>query len=400
MPPPRPQSPQAVARTPPVQSSIFGMRVRYNNPYREWRERGLTDVVRWQCGRKGDQGKEPSEAWVTRNIPSAPTPSPEFLRQHPPPGTVRVYWVGHATLLVQCGGVNVLTDPVFAERCSPVSFHGPRRLQPPSIPIESLPPLHAVTVSHNHYDHLCADTVSQILVMAKSWPQQPRWFTTAGMEQWFTKMGVKPAHVRGLSWWEKDTRLQVPGIGKVSVTLAPAQHWSVRSGLDRNASLWGSFVIDFPPPSPEARSPRVFVCGDTGYSRQLFRELSAAFAPVDVALIPIGAYCPRWFMRPQHIDPQEAVQLHVDLGCKRSIPMHWGTFVLSDEPVLEPPELLERALRRRGLDPSSFGRVQHGEAVLVEARRDVSEWERGEAGAGGPPVPAGHTWVDWGSGAG
>eukprot|EP01062_Namystynia_karyoxenos_P006650 TRINITY_DN12332_c0_g1_i2.p1 TRINITY_DN12332_c0_g1~~TRINITY_DN12332_c0_g1_i2.p1 ORF type:complete len:491 (+),score=66.78 TRINITY_DN12332_c0_g1_i2:68-1474(+) len=390
-----------ITRTPPTEKrGWLGGRL-YDNPWREWRERGLKDLMRWQCGRAlGTQGRQPSGDWVARNLPMARPPGREELRAPPPAGEVRAVWIGHATFLLQCEGFNVLTDPVYSERCSPVGFAGPQRMVPPSIRLEDLPPLHAVTISHNHYDHLCTYTVCRLLELG----HKPRWYVPEGLEDWFVNAGVKRADVCPLTWWQQDT-LPSPGGAALRVTGAPAQHWSFRGvgrGLDRCSSLWASFVLDFSAPCIAGGEPpecRVFVCGDTGYSQQMFLELGVNFAPVDLALIPIGAYCPRWFMRPQHIDPQEAVQLHIDLACRRSIPMHWGTFVLSDEPVDEPPRLLRDALEHRGVPAASFDRVKHGEVVTVRGRRR-GEWRRPAPCSGGPQLSPEHRWRDFGAGFG
>eukprot|EP01065_Artemidia_motanka_P008804 TRINITY_DN14457_c0_g4_i1.p1 TRINITY_DN14457_c0_g4~~TRINITY_DN14457_c0_g4_i1.p1 ORF type:complete len:566 (+),score=120.53 TRINITY_DN14457_c0_g4_i1:153-1700(+) len=386
-----------VRRTPPVVNS-GRLVTRFLNPHPEWRDRNVSDLIRWQWGRSGAQKKDPAAEWVRANLPPAERPpTRESLRVPPPPGVVRTTWIGHATLLVQCAGLNVLTDPVFGSRCSPVPI-GHQRVVPLPVRLEDLPPLHAITVSHNHYDHLCTSTVKRLIELG----HKPRWYVPKGLEGWFVSTGIPERMVSSLTWWAEDSQLQVPGCASLKVTCAPAQHWSLRMGYDRNTSLWGSFVLDFLPhrtaemSEDDARRCRVFVCGDTGYSRTMFRELGQAFAPVDVALIPIGAYCPRWFMRPQHIDPQEAVQLHLDLGSKRSIPMHWGTFVLSDEPLCEPPRLLRAAAASREIDPESFAAVRHGESVDVEARRD-GEWGRSHV-LGAPVVGSGHKWCDWGPG--
>jgi L-ascorbate metabolism protein UlaG (beta-lactamase superfamily) len=260
-----------------------------------------------------------------------------------------VTWIGHATLLLRVGGLNVLTDPQFSERASPVAFAGPRRVVPPAIPLERLPHVDAVVISHSHYDHL--DEAS-VVALARQPGGPPLFLVGLGLKPWFAALGIE--NVVELDWWEAHE------VGPVRFTFTPVQHWSSRTPWDRDRTLWGGFVVEHP-------SLRFFFAGDTGYSRD-FRDIAARVGPIDLAAIPIGAYAPRWFMRSQHVDPDEAVQIHLDLAAKRSVAIHWGTFDdLTDESLYEPPQVLARVLAERGLPADAFWVLRHGESRSLEA---------------------------------
>ncbi len=264
-----------------------------------------------------------------------------------------VTWIGHATVLLQLGGLNILTDPHFSERASPFSFIGPRRWVPPAIAIAELPHIDVVLVSHNHYDHL--DDAS-VRALAKQAGGPPRFYVPLGLGEWCRRRGITA--VTELAWWDaRDDRA-------LKIHLVPVQHWSARTPWDRNETLWGGFVL-------ESGGMRVFFSGDTGYSRD-FVEIGRRFAPFDLAILPIGAYEPRWFMGPQHIDPAEAVQIHKDLQARQSLGVHWGTFALSDEPLDEPPRALARALDAAHVNRTAFWVFEHGETRGITTRRPES----------------------------
>jgi N-acyl-phosphatidylethanolamine-hydrolysing phospholipase D len=235
-----------------------------------------------------------------------------------------VTWIGHATLLVQIGGLNVLTDPHWGEMTSPVSFAGPRRLIRPGIRFQDLPRVDAVVISHDHWDHLDEATV---LRLARE--HRPKFYVPLGLGAWFRERGVDD--VIEMDWWQ---RAQLRG---VTFVCTPAQHSSGRYLHDQNKRLWSSWVV-------ESGGRRVFFAGDTGYS-PAFREI-AKLGPIDLALVPIGGYS--GFKRhPNHVNPEEAVQVFEDVGGRLMVPMHWGTFDLNREPPDEPPtRLLAEALRR------------------------------------------------------
>ena len=257
----------------------------------------------------------------------APDVTPLYLSSVPPqldalanPSDAQVTWIGHSTFLLQVDGLNILTDPIFSERASPVSFAGPKRTTPPAMTVEQLPPIHVVLISHNHYDHL--DKPSIRALQSKQPGNSPRYYVPLGQKAWFDKLGI--ARVTELDWWDKAK------IGNATVHGVPVQHWSSRSPFDRNKVLWAGFVIDSP-------SLRTLFVGDSGYSND-FKVIAQRLGKVDLALVPIGAYAPRWFMKSAHMNPEEALQVVQDVGAKRAIGMHWGTFALTDEPMAEPGE--------------------------------------------------------------
>jgi N-acyl-phosphatidylethanolamine-hydrolysing phospholipase D len=254
-----------------------------------------------------------------------------------------VTWLGHASVLVQTNGLNIVTDPIFSERASPVPFAGPKREVPLAIPAAQLPRIDAVLISHNHYDHLDLASVHTLSAQVGG---PPTYFVPLGMKAWFTQNAVA-GEVREMDWWDA---IEWRG---TTVHFIPAQHWSKRTLWDTNVTLWGGFVID-------DRGWKFLYTGDTGYSKD-FADIGAKFGSIDLAALPIGAYAPRWFMRPQHIDPAEAVQIMQDVRAKEAMAVHWGTFILTDEPLDEPPQLLQQALAAQKIPAAQFQAWAHGE---------------------------------------
>ncbi len=263
-----------------------------------------------------------------------------------------VTWIGHATTLVQLGHTNILTDPHFSERASPVQWLGPRRWQPPAIRLDELPRIDVVLISHNHYDHLDEDSVRAL----NAQPGGPPLFVVPlGIERWLEGVGITRA--RALDWWDSARA------GEVTVTLTPVQHWSRRTLADTNAALWGGFVVEG---ESRGRRRRVFFSGDTGYSARHFTDIGERFPGIDLALLPIGAYEPRWFMRQQHVNPEEAVRIHRDLGARLSVGIHWGTFQLTDEPLDQPLADLAAAREKLREGSREFITLRHGETLRLD----------------------------------
>ena len=260
------------------------------------------------------------------------------------PDDVVVTFVGHATFLIQVAGINLLTDPVYSERASPVSFAGPRRVRAPAVRFDDLPAISLVLLSHNHYDHCDLGTLR-----ALDRRFQPRLVAPIGNSRLLRSAGIR--QVEEIDWWQSASAAPLP------VTLTPAQHFSARSMFDRNRALWGGFLI-------EAGGRRILFAGDSGYGPH-WREIATRLGPFDLALLPIGAYEPRWFMKDIHMNPAEAVQAHLDLGARQSIAMHFGTFQLTPEGFDEPVRGLATALRQRGVSAEQFRTVDVGESVLV-----------------------------------
>jgi L-ascorbate metabolism protein UlaG (beta-lactamase superfamily) len=245
--------------------------------------------------------------------------------------------VGHASVLIQAGGLNVLTDPVWSARASPLAFAGPRRVWAPGIAFESLPPIDAVLISHNHYDHMDLATLRRLHAAHK-----PLMVVPLGNDVRLRR-AIPGVRVASGDWWD---RIEL-GKGGV-VTVVPAYHWSSRTGRDRRMALWCGFTLS-------SAGGCAYFSGDTGYGDgRIFREMRTRIGRPDMALIPIGAYAPRWFMSAQHTDPNEAVQILEDLEAARAVGIHWGVFQLTDERREEPPELLRAALARRKIAETVF----------------------------------------------
>jgi N-acyl-phosphatidylethanolamine-hydrolysing phospholipase D len=248
-------------------------------------------------------------------------------------------WVGHATFAVHDDADVFLTDPHFGPRALI-----PGRLQPPGVPIESIPADAFAVVSHAHYDHLDEWTVERL-------PESVAWFVPLGLADWFRERG-RP-RVQELDWWQSARH------GRWTITCLPSQHWSRRIELGTNETLWCSWLLD-------SGERRYFFAGDTGWFHG-FAEFGRRFAPIDAAILPIGAYEPRWFMRGQHLNPAEAWQAFGELGARWLLPMHWGTFDLTDEPLDEPPRALARAIAEAGGDASRVHLFAIGERWLIPA---------------------------------
>jgi L-ascorbate metabolism protein UlaG (beta-lactamase superfamily) len=251
-----------------------------------------------------------------------------------------VTWIGHATLLVQVDGVNVLTDPHFSDRASPLSWAGPRRLTPPGLAFEALPPIDVVVISHDHYDHLDRRSVERLAATHK-----PLFLVPLGLKAWFASLGIE--RVLELDWWDHHR------VGTVTLTCTPLQHWSGRTPFDRDRRLWGGWAI-------AGRERRVLFTGDTGYYAG-FREIGARLGPFDLALVAIAAYEPRAIMSQTHTTPEEALRIFADAGARTFVAMHWGTFDLADEPLDEPPRRLRAAARAQHVPDERVWVLAHGE---------------------------------------
>jgi L-ascorbate metabolism protein UlaG (beta-lactamase superfamily) len=254
--------------------------------------------------------------------------------------SAEITWAGHATFVIHDGDDIVLTDPHFSKRSLI-----PARTSRPGIPIESIPSDAFAVLSHNHYDHLDAGTVDNL-------PETVQWFVPLGLAEWFREQG-RP-NVTELGWWESAER------GRWRLTCLPSQHWARRLGQGTNQTLWCSWLLD-------SGEHRYYFAGDTGYFHG-FSEFGRRFAPIDVAMLPIGAYEPRWFMRYQHMNPEEAYRAFLDLRARTMLPMHWGTFDLTHEPVDEPAREFGRVVAAAGGDPASSPILGIGESWHVPAR--------------------------------
>ncbi len=265
-------------------------------------------------------------------------------------------------MLAQVGGLNVLTDPIFSERASPVQFIGPKRHQPPGLSLAELPNIDLVLVSHNHYDHLDEASVG---ALAGSRAAGPWLVVPLGLADWLRRRGIE--RVVELDWWASHEMRT--SRGPVELMLVPAQHWSARGVNDRMKTLWGGFAMFAP-------DCHLFYAGDTGYSRDFSdirqrcaaRQTPAQGGGFDIALLPIGAYEPRWFMTEQHVNVEEALKIHRDLGAKRSLGVHWGTFELTDEPLDEPPRQLASQREALGIAEQQFFTLAVGQTQVLTPR--------------------------------
>ena len=257
-----------------------------------------------------------------------------------------VTWLGHATVLLQVGGINVLIDPQFSMRAGPTSWLGARRHVPPPLPVEDLPPIDLVLITHNHYDHLDRPSVERLVEAGKRLGKAPRFIVPLGLKRWFDDLGV--GNVGELDWWEGEKA------GPATVHFVPAQHWSKRTAFDANSSLWGGFVI-------EHAGWRFLNTGDTGYSAD-FLEIRRRLGPMDFVVVPVGAYLPRDFMKPQHANPDDAIRIVLDLEAKQALGVHWGTFGLTQEPFDQPPADLAAALVARSLPADRVVLFRQGES--------------------------------------
>jgi N-acyl-phosphatidylethanolamine-hydrolysing phospholipase D len=292
---------------------------------------------------------------TTRPRPKDPDPSvfrrvrPAFVTPRAPVSRLTVTWVGHSSLLVQLGGMNILTDPMWSERASPTQFVGPRRWVPPAVAFDDLPPLDVVLQSHNHYDHLDDRTVRRL---AGSHPEA-RWVVPLGLVPFVRKRGVREHAVTELDWWQEHT------IGSLRIAATPAQHFSSRGLGDRGATLWCGFAVS------AEQGRRIYFAGDTGYHPE-FGAIGERYGSFDVALLPIGAYEPRWFMRYLHMNPEEAVEAFRALDARVMVPIHWGTFKLTDEAMDEPPVRARSAWAAAGLPPDRYRQLAHGETLVLD----------------------------------
>jgi len=306
-----------------------------------YEENGFGDFLKW----RRERAKMDIPGPESYHFPLAKN-DPDFLKQNRQQRSVT--WVGHATLLLQLAGYNILTDPHFSDRASPVQWAGPERVVPPGLALKDLPPIDIVVISHDHYDSLDEQTIKKL--RQRPGGEKTRFYVPLGFKKWLAARGVD--QVIEMDWWDRQAD------GDLEIIAVPVQHWSKRSIFSRNKTLWAGWVIateDF----------RFIFVGDTGYAPH-FKEIGTKLGPFDLAAIPIGAYEPRWFMKKHHVNPEESVQIHKDIRANKSVAIHWGTFILTDEPLDEPPKRLAGALQENQIPPQDFAVLQHGQTIILE----------------------------------
>ena len=311
--------------------------------------RPLRDVIKWSRTRQ-------RTAWPAR-VPLNPHPAPPAAVAR---GTAAVTFIGHSTFLVRTATMVMITDPVFTARAGPFGRLGPRRVRPPAIAPSALPPVDLVLVSHNHYDHLQPSSLrlfasrasyvaplgvgSQLRVPAVELPPEGGSHKVGDVASAFRR------NIQELDWWQRTT------VGGAEITCVPAQHFSARTAWDRNRTLWCGYVV-------RVDGVTIYFAGDSGYSPH-FTEIGRRCPSIDVALLPIGAYEPRWFMTPVHMNPDEAVRAHLDVRAGVSVGMHFGTFQLTDEAIDEPLRALQRARAVHGVSDDAFRVLDFGESAI------------------------------------
>ncbi|MBT5903881.1 MAG: MBL fold metallo-hydrolase [Opitutaceae bacterium] len=274
---------------------------------------------------------------------------PPALPKAPLDGTVCATWINHASVLLQTRHANILTDPVFSDRVSPLSWAGPKRVHPPAIAVEDLPDIHVILLSHDHFDH--CDQAS--LRHFASLPHPPIVVTPLGNGALLREFGFRDERIIELDWWEAHEFAH-----GFHVRATPARHWSNRVMGSRNRRLWSGFFL-------QVGGRTVYYTGDTAWDDFMFADIRKRCGEPDLALIPIGAYEPRWFMASQHCNPAEAVRIHQTVGAVTSIGVHWGTFQLTDEEREAPPQALEIAKEQASIPPASFQALAVGGSITV-----------------------------------
>ena len=303
----------------------------FQNNYIGSADKSFFDLIKWKFEA---ETPDPITFPLARN-------DPYYLKHNQTKSTLT--WIGHATFLIQYNGKNILTDPHLSDRASPLGFIGPKRYTPPGLSINELPQIDFVLISHNHYDSLDQFTIESLYERQKENP--PLFFVPLKLKDWFLDLGIKS--VIELDWWEYQI------LKGWKIYAVPVQHFSGRTLWDRNKTLWCGWVL-------ENSNARIFFAGDSGYSKD-FIDIGEFFGYMDLSLIPIGAYEPRWFMKEVHVNPEEAVRIHNDVNSSLSVGMHWGTFQLTDEPMDEPPIRLKDARNSAGINKDQFFVMQHGE---------------------------------------
>ena len=305
----------------------------YNLDPKEKGGKNIFQVIKWRLT---------TNAWPAQ-VEDLNPPKPELFLKIKNNECV-ITWVNHSTELIQFAGLTVLTDPIFSERASPFSWLGPKRVRKPGVTLQQLPKIDVVIISHNHYDHTDLPSIKKLWAA-----HRPLFIVPLGNAELLKSQGVDK--IVELDWWQSYQYDP-----DHSITLTPAQHWSARGIFDHCKALWGGYLL-------ESHNVKVFFAGDTGYNTH-FKTIRERYGKMDVSLLPIGSYEPRWFMGPNHLNPQEAVQAHLDLGSQMSMGMHFGTFQLSTEGIDDPVLMLHQSLVAQHLSEKTFIAPKNGQTII------------------------------------
>jgi N-acyl-phosphatidylethanolamine-hydrolysing phospholipase D len=310
----------------------------FNNPYVEQKESGFFGFQRMRHFGKEKWAEYKGNGHLVESVEA------DIKLLNTVPDSPQFTWIGHATVLVQYQDINILTDPIFGQRASPLSFAGPKRITQPAVSIEQLPKIDFVLISHNHYDHLDQYTVEKI-------GNATTWLVPLGYKSWFKDLGV--TKVEEFDWWDEKK------IGTAHITATPSQHWTARGLGDRYQQLWAAWAV-------QIGEFKFWFAGDTGCNEKQFKEIGERLGPFDLAIIPIGGYEPRWFMKDMHVNPAEALKIHRDLKAKLSLGVHWGTFPLTAEAIDEPVKKLQEVTA--SLKETAFITTPLGKTSMLELR--------------------------------
>lgn len=298
---------------------------------------GFSDLIKWARHRERGEWK------LVTDEKYGPPPAKRILGD-----SLVVTFVNHSTFLIQTEGINFLTDPVWSERTSPVSFAGPKRMRPPGIRFEDLPEIDVILLTHNHYDHLDIKTLKKLAAL-----YDPEIYTPLGVGLFLKKHGIE--RVTEMDWYQETTLTS----GGLKLLCTPAQHFSGRGMYDRDRTLWSGFAI-------MTGKGSIYYSGDTGYG-EFFNEIATKIAPVRLSFLPIGAYKPAWFMAPIHTSPADAVKIHRILNSAKSIGMHFGTFPLADDGMRDPENDLKIALEKDGIPENEFIAPEEGVRLIFSS---------------------------------
>ncbi len=295
-------------------------------------EKGFRDLIKWALSRHPG-------SWKKIENP----PGTSFEKQNEDSVT-KVFFVNHSTFLIQIGNFNILTDPVWSERASPFQWIGPQRKRPPGIDFNELPEIHLILISHNHYDHLDLSTLKRL-----NQRYEPLLIAPLGVPSYLKSQNIN--RVKEMDWWDEQQITE-----GITIACVPAQHFSGRGMFDRNKTLWAGYVI-------KSERGNIYFAGDTGYG-EFFSQINRKYHPIKLAMLPVGAYLPQWFMSPIHISPEEAVQIHLELKAEKSLATHFGTFPLGDDGMYQPVHDLMNARNKYGVN--DFYVLREGESMLLE----------------------------------